>query len=156
MRCCAESLLNTPLFVGFPGFVSKLWLAHDENGAYRGFYQWNGAQLADAYVRALWWVLALVSVRSSIHYVVLPGLRRDDVLADPTILERCGVRIPARVVAIRSGGAAETVTHRRDVGRGCLDPPSALRPDAVIECEGARAALEVVALGACARVHRET
>ena len=27
----AESLLNTPLFVGFPGFASKLWLAHDEN-----------------------------------------------------------------------------------------------------------------------------
>ncbi len=24
-----ESLLNTPLFVGFPGFVSKLWLAHE-------------------------------------------------------------------------------------------------------------------------------
>ena len=43
----AESLLNTPLFVGFPGFVSKLWLAHDENGRYRGVYQWNGAQLAD-------------------------------------------------------------------------------------------------------------
>jgi hypothetical protein len=33
----AESLLNTPLFVGFPGFVSKLWLAHDERGVYRGF-----------------------------------------------------------------------------------------------------------------------
>jgi hypothetical protein len=47
----AESLLNTPLFVGFPGFVSKLWLAHDDNEVYRGFYQWNGAQLADAYVR---------------------------------------------------------------------------------------------------------
>ena len=76
------------MFVGFPGFVSKLWLAHDENGVYRGFYQWNGAQLADAYVRALWWVLALVSVPGSIHYVVLPGLRRDDVLADPTVLER--------------------------------------------------------------------
>ena len=82
-----ESLLNTPLFVGFPGFVSKLWLADDENGVYRGFYQWNGSQLADAYVRALWWVLALVSVRSSIHYAVLPGLRRDDVLADPTVLD---------------------------------------------------------------------
>ena len=25
-----ESLFNTPLFVGFPGFVSKLWLAHDD------------------------------------------------------------------------------------------------------------------------------
>jgi len=27
-----------------------------------------------------------VSVRGSIHYVVLPGLRRDEVLADPTLL----------------------------------------------------------------------
>ncbi len=26
----AESLLNTPLFAGFPGFVSKLWLTADE------------------------------------------------------------------------------------------------------------------------------
>jgi hypothetical protein len=54
---------------------------------YRGFYQWNGSQLADAYVRALWWVLALVSVRGSIRYVVLPALRRDDVLADPSVLD---------------------------------------------------------------------
>jgi hypothetical protein len=83
----AESLLNTPLFVGFPGFVSKLWLAHDEHGVYRGVYQWNGARRADAYVRALWWLLALVSVRSSIRYVVLPGLRRDDVLADQRVLD---------------------------------------------------------------------
>jgi hypothetical protein len=83
----AESLLNTPLFVGFPGMVSKLWLAHDEEGRYRGVYQWNGADLADAYVRALWWVLSLVSVRGSIHYVVLPGLRRDDVLSDPAVLD---------------------------------------------------------------------
>ena len=83
----AESLLNTPLFVGFPGFVSKLWLAHDENGTYRGLYQWNHSGLADAYVRALWWVLSLVSVRGSTHYVVLPGLRRDDVLAQPEVLD---------------------------------------------------------------------
>jgi hypothetical protein len=82
----AESVLNTPLFVGFPGFVSKLWVAHDGNGVYRGVYQWNDARLADLYVRALWWVLALVSVRGSIHYVVVPGLRRDAVLADPTLL----------------------------------------------------------------------
>jgi hypothetical protein len=82
-----ESLLNTPLFVGFPGFVSKLWLAHDEQGVYRGFYQWNDPELADAYVRALWWVLALVSVRGSIRYAVLPGLQRDEVLSDPTVLD---------------------------------------------------------------------
>jgi hypothetical protein len=36
--------------------------------------------------RALWRVLALVSVPGSIHYIVLPGLRRDEVLARPQVL----------------------------------------------------------------------
>jgi hypothetical protein len=80
-----ESVLNTPLFVGFPGFVSKLWLAHDERGVYRGIYQWDGAERAEAYARALWRVLALVSVRGSIGYHVLPGLDRDDVLDEPEL-----------------------------------------------------------------------
>jgi hypothetical protein len=83
----AESLLNTPLFIGFPGFVSKLWLAADETGLYRGVYQWNGADLADSYVRALWWVLALVSERESIRYAIVPGLLRDELLANPTLLD---------------------------------------------------------------------
>ncbi len=48
-----ESVLNTPLFAGFPGFVSKLWLAHDQRGVYRGLYEWDGAERATAYVRAL-------------------------------------------------------------------------------------------------------
>jgi hypothetical protein len=81
-----ESLLNTPLFVGFPGFVSKLWLANDERGRYRGLYEWDGPQRADHYARALWRVLALVSVPGSIHYLVLPGLRRDGFLARPQVL----------------------------------------------------------------------
>jgi hypothetical protein len=81
-----ESLLNTPLFVGFPGFVSKLWLANDENGRYRGVYEWDGTQQADNYARALWRVLALVSVGGSIHYRVLPGLRRAELLTRPGIL----------------------------------------------------------------------
>ena len=78
-----ESLLNTPLFVGFPGFVSKLWLAADERGRYRGLYEWDGPRRAEAYARALWRVLALVSVPGSVHYIVLPGLRRDELLARP-------------------------------------------------------------------------
>ena len=77
----AESLLNTPLFVGFRGFVSKLWLANDQHGIYRGVYQWDGPALAHAYARALWWILALVSERGSIHYTVLPGWTRDELLA---------------------------------------------------------------------------
>jgi hypothetical protein len=81
-----ESLLNTPLFVGFPGFVSKLWLAHDERGRYRGLYEWDGPQRANHYARSLWRVLALVSVPGSIHYLMLPGLRRDDLLTRPHVL----------------------------------------------------------------------
>jgi hypothetical protein len=81
-----ESWLNTPLFVGFPGFVSKLWLAHDSRGRYRGLYEWDGADLADDYARALWRVLELVSVPGSIDYRVFPGLRRDDVVAEPGLL----------------------------------------------------------------------
>jgi len=76
----AESELNTPLFVGFPGFVSKLWLTHDQNGAYRGIYEWDHPALAHAYARALWRVLALVSERSSIHYTVIPGCTRAELL----------------------------------------------------------------------------
>jgi len=81
-----ESLLNTPLFAGFPGLVSKLWLADDERGRYRGLYEWDGPRLAENYARALWRVLALVSVRGSIHYVVLPGLHRDALLERPQLL----------------------------------------------------------------------
>lgn len=97
-----ESLLNTPLFVGFPGFVSKLWLANDSRGLYRGLYEWDGADLAESYARSLWRVLALVCRRGSIDYRVLPGLRVADVLDDPALLDGREPSDPAvwwRVVA---------------------------------------------------------
>jgi hypothetical protein len=81
-----ECILNTPLFVGFPGFVSKLWLDHDDLERYRGFYEWNDAAGAEFYARSLWRVLELVCRPGSIHYRVIPGLRRDEVLADPQLL----------------------------------------------------------------------
>jgi hypothetical protein len=80
-----ESVLNTVFFVGFPGFVSKLWLAHDGHGVYRGVYEWDDPVLAERYVRALWWVLSLVGPPRSIRWAVLPGLHRDALLADPTL-----------------------------------------------------------------------
>ncbi|MFI5719567.1 hypothetical protein [Nocardia sp. NPDC051750] len=73
-----ESLLNTVLFAGFPGLVSKLWLAHDQRGVYRGLYEWDGPASAEIYARALWRILMLVSLPDSIDYQVLPGIRRDD------------------------------------------------------------------------------
>ena len=103
-----ESMLNTPLFAGFPGFVSKLWLAHDERGRYRGVYEWDGPRLAENYARALWRVLALVSVRGSVHYVVLPGLGRD-VLLDA-----------AARAGRRRGGCGGLVAP----GRSCMKEPA--------------------------------
>ena len=82
-----ESILNTPLFVGFPGFVSKLWLAHDQNDVYRGFYEWDGADRAKYYARSLWRVLALGCDPASIRYSVIPGVRRDAVLETPQLLD---------------------------------------------------------------------
>ncbi|MEV6070675.1 hypothetical protein AB0L82_29380 [Nocardia sp. NPDC052001] len=73
-----ESLLNTLLFAGFPGLISKLWLTDDQRGRYRGLYEWDGPESAAAYARALWWVLALVSVPGSIDYHVVPGPHRAD------------------------------------------------------------------------------
>ena len=86
----AESLLNTVLFAGFPGLVSKLWLANDSLGV----YEWDGPELADRYARTLWRVLALVSVPGSIHYVVRPGLARDDFLREPQATGRLAAEQP--------------------------------------------------------------
>ena len=83
----AESVLNTPLFVGFPGFVSKLWCANDDRGVYRGLYEWDGAARARGYAAALWRVLELVSVPGSIRYQVLPRLHRDEVLTNPALMK---------------------------------------------------------------------
>lgn len=91
-----ESILNTPLFVGFPGYVSKLWCTHDDSGVYRGLYEWDGALRARDYASALWRVLELGCVPGSIRYRVLPGLRRDDVLADPRLMEVDGVEASDR------------------------------------------------------------
>jgi hypothetical protein len=91
----AESLLNTPLFVGYPGFVSKLWLAHDEHDTYRGVYEWDGPERAEHYARSLWRVLAIGSVPHSIHYMVVPGLKRDQLLAAPHLLDATAPDDPA-------------------------------------------------------------
>jgi hypothetical protein len=85
-----ESELNTVLFAGFPGFVSKLWFAADERGVYRGLYDWDEPARAEAYVRALWWALMVVAERSSIEAVVVPGVRRDELIRDPPVAPDAG------------------------------------------------------------------
>ena len=113
-----ESLFNTPLFVGFPGFVSKLWVAHDSNDIYRGAYEWDGATLAEDYVRTLWRVLALVCVPGSIHYEIVPGLTRGELLRDPATLDTRALAPDARGAAAHGRRAASGVAGKRYNGCG--------------------------------------
>src|SRR5436190_201723 len=61
--------------------------AIDERGVYRGLYGWGDAASAEAYVRALWWALRVVSEPDSIHFAVLPEIRRNDLLRDPSLAD---------------------------------------------------------------------
>lgn len=79
----AESVLNTPLFAGFPGFRSKLWLTDPVTGRYRGVYEWDGPGQADAYAHTLSRLLRLVCEPGSVAWQVVPELTPADVLAAP-------------------------------------------------------------------------
>jgi hypothetical protein len=79
----AASLLSTPVFAGFPGFFSKLWLGPDERGVYRGLYEWDGPSLAERYAGMLRRVLGLACAPGSLQHHILPGVRREALLADP-------------------------------------------------------------------------
>jgi hypothetical protein len=79
----AESIANTPLFAGFPGFRSKLWLCDDATGLYRGIYEWDGADRAASYAETLSALLRLVSVPGTVRYRLVAGIRRDDFLREP-------------------------------------------------------------------------
>jgi hypothetical protein len=76
----AESLLNTPLFAGFPGFRTKLWLTDDHTGEYRGLYDWDGSERARSYATTLAALLRLVCVPGSVTFHVEPHVRRDEYL----------------------------------------------------------------------------
>ncbi len=76
-RC--ESLFNTPLFVGFPGLVSKLWVAPTiQTTSTEGTMSRRARCSPRTTCGPLWCVLALVCVLRSIHYEIVPGLTRKD------------------------------------------------------------------------------
>ena len=109
----AESLLNTPLFVGFPGFVSKLWLAHDEHGVYRGLYEWDGPARGRGTTRApsggcsRW-----CACRARSTTACCPGLRRDDAAA------RCPHAARRPSAPARRGGVVAAGRRSHDAAAG--------------------------------------
>jgi hypothetical protein len=67
------SVLATPLFAGFPGFVSKLWLTDDESGVYREIYEFDGAAHAESYAETLRWIIRRVVVAGTFEGHVVGG-----------------------------------------------------------------------------------
>jgi hypothetical protein len=82
----AESLLNTPLFAGFPGFRTKLWLTDDRTGEYRGLYDWDGPERARSYATTLAALLRLVCSPGSVTFHVEPHVGRDEYLRRSAIV----------------------------------------------------------------------
>ena len=72
-----ECVLHTPLFAGFPGFRSKLWIDDERTGIYRGVYEWDGAAAAHHYAARMVGLLSPFSTRDTASYQVLEGVRRD-------------------------------------------------------------------------------
>ena len=73
-------VVNVPLFAGFPGFGTKLWMEDLGTGGYRGVYEWYGADLADSYAARLSRILTPISVPGSVRYRVIPGVFLEDYL----------------------------------------------------------------------------
>jgi hypothetical protein len=78
-----ECILHTPLFAGFPGFQSKLWISDTATGVYRGLYEWDGPERAADYADQLVHLLIPLSTHDSVRYHVIPGIRRHDLSGTP-------------------------------------------------------------------------
>ena len=67
------SLLPIPLFVGLPGFRTKLWLLNKQNGDFAGLYQWDTVEDAENYARSqAMRYMTRRSVPGSVSYRVIP------------------------------------------------------------------------------------
>jgi hypothetical protein len=73
-----ECILHTPLFAGFQGFCSKLWISDTATATYRGLYEWDGPERAADYASQLVRLLIPLSTGGSVGYHVVPGIRRQD------------------------------------------------------------------------------
>jgi hypothetical protein len=80
-----ECVLHTPLFAGFPGFRSKLWLDDVDTGVYRGVYEWQGGERARHYAARMVAMLAPFSTAGTALYQIVEGVRRDEFLLRPAI-----------------------------------------------------------------------
>lgn len=81
-----ECVLHTPLFAGFAGFRSKLWIDDLETGVYRGVYQWQGSDLARHYAARMVALLTPFSNAGTARCRIVERVPRDEYLAHPDIV----------------------------------------------------------------------
>jgi hypothetical protein len=84
-----ESILNTLLFAGFPGYRVKLWMVDPDTADYAGLYLWEGRDRAQRYATYITAVLGPLSVRGSVGCALLDS----SVFAQAL---EAGVRAPGR------------------------------------------------------------
>lgn len=65
------SMLNTPVWVGFLGFKTKLWLVDQKTKDYLGIYRYQGKNNAKKYAQYICAILKPVSCQSSVWYEIL-------------------------------------------------------------------------------------
>lgn len=65
------SILNTPLWVGFPGFKTKFWMVDTKTQDYLGIYRYLGKQNAKEYAEYICAILRPVSIKGSVWYEII-------------------------------------------------------------------------------------
>src|SRR5271166_4660126 len=65
-------ILTTPLWSGFEGFGTKLWMVEPRTCDYAGIYEWSTASTAQGYLDVLLPILRVVSVPGSVDHQLHP------------------------------------------------------------------------------------
>jgi len=76
-RAC---IVNTLLFAGVPGYVTKLWMVNPPTSDYAGLYSWRSASEAESYGRYITSILRPLSARGSIGFNVVADRTLDEYL----------------------------------------------------------------------------
>jgi hypothetical protein len=66
--------LKSPMFVGQPGFRSKLWMVDEKNCVYQGVYEWDTIQAAEEYAHSTSMAfMRSVAVPGGLSYEIVPA-----------------------------------------------------------------------------------
>ncbi len=94
------TLLKSPLFVGLPGFRSKLWMVDAKNCTYQGVYEWDTLPDAENYAHS--------TSMGFMAFLAVPGEISYEIIAGGTLVERNSrvSVVPASTAGARPAGVS--------------------------------------------------